>query len=209
MKANFSANIQGNVFGEGTSEQAKADVLFGKLGIQVKNYSSTQSRIEGNIHPWELTSYYDQNELFESGFFGLLANRFWIEFNGPSVEDIATDLNDALSAILNFDTLTDDLEDKISFYMIGGCYLVPASVILKHYTDIQKGNRSFIDITSKAKPQPEVSFEDKAYWEHNGTNWVPTEKNIKAFDNLLKHSISFRATFNYGNIPNLEQYRLW
>jgi hypothetical protein len=84
----------------------------------------------------ELTKYYDEDRLYDSGFFGILANRFWIEFEGIEVEDIAADLNDALSAILNFDVLTDDLDDKISFYMIGGRYLVPASVILSHYTEI-------------------------------------------------------------------------
>jgi hypothetical protein len=55
------------------------------LGIQVKNYSSPLRKIEGNIHPLELTKYYDENRLYDSGFFGILANRFWIEFNGIGV----------------------------------------------------------------------------------------------------------------------------
>jgi hypothetical protein len=52
------------------------------------------------------------------------------------VADIATDLNDAVAAILNFDVLDKHLDDKISFYMISGRYLVPASVILSHYAEI-------------------------------------------------------------------------
>ena len=209
MRATFSASIQGNVFAEGTSEQAKADIMFGKLGIQVKNYSSTQSRIEGNIHPYELSTYYDQSSLFESGFFGLLANRFWIEFNGPGLNDLAADLNEALAAILNFDVLEQELTDKISFYMISGCYLVPASVILKHYSEIQKDNKIFTSITSKQVPKSEKEFKIEEYWEASDSSFTPTEKNQKTFDNLLSHGISLRANFNYGNIPNLENYRLW
>jgi hypothetical protein len=26
---------------------------------------------------------------------------------------------------------------------------------------------------------------------------------------LLNHDISLRASFNYGNIPNLDDYKLW
>lgn len=210
MRSGFSATIQGNVFGEGTSEQAKADVVFGRLGIQVKNYSSPARSIEGNIHPLELTKYYDENRLYDSGFFGILANRFWIEFEGIEVEDIAADLNDALSAILNFDVLTDDLDDKISFYMIGGRYLVPASVILSHYAEIQNGNKKYITITSSTTPKKETEFDDDKYWHPKGEDdYEIKEANEKNFLRLINHDISLRASFNYGSIPNLEQYRLW
>ena len=210
MKQNFSATIQGNVFGEGTSEQAKADVLFGQLGIQVKNYSSPARKIEGNIHPMELTKYYNEERLYDSGFFGILANRFWIEFNGISVEEIALDLNDALSAILNFDVLTNHLDDKISFYMIGGKYLVPASEILIHYEKIQHNNKKYIDITSSSKPVTEEEISDEKYWKATGEDEYATkDANKSNLLKMLKHDISLRATFNYGNIPNLDSYALW
>lgn len=210
MKHSFSASIQGNVFSEGTSEQAKADVLFGELGIQVKNYSSPARSIEGNIHPIELGKYYDENKLYDSGFFGILANRYWIEFKGISTEDLAQDLNDAVGAILNFNTLTTGLEDKISFYMIGGKYLVPASVILSHYTNIQGDNRKYVEITSSVSPKNENEFKDETYWKPYGDDrYGETNANVQKFNNLLSHDISLRASFNYANIPNLEKYKLW
>jgi hypothetical protein len=52
--------------------------VFGNLGIQVKNYASPARKIEGNIHPLELKKYYDETKLYESGFFGILANRYWV-----------------------------------------------------------------------------------------------------------------------------------
>ena len=210
MRSNFSASIQGNVFGEGTSEQAKADVVFGQLGIQVKNYSSPARKIEGNIHPLELNKYYDENHLYDSGFFGILANRFWIEFEGIGIDEIATDLNDAVSAILNFDVLYKHLDDKISFYMIGGKYLVPASVILSYYADIQKGNQKYVEITSSTQPKNENEFDDELYWTPKGDNEYSRKKsNEQNMIKLLNHDISLRAQFNYGNIPNLEKYALW
>lgn len=210
MRNNFSASIQGNVFGEGTSEQAKADVVFGQLGIQVKNYSSPARKIEGNIHPLELNKYYDENRLYDSGFFGILANRYWIEFEGIGIDDIAADLNDAVSAILNFDVLYNRLDDKISFYMIGGKYLVPASVILSHYADIQKGNKKYVEVTSSAQPRNENEFNDELYWRPRGDDEYSREKtNEQNMLRLLNHDISLRAQFSYGNIPNLEKYALW
>ena len=210
MRKRFATSIQGNVFGEGTSEQAKADVVFGELGIQVKNYSSPARSIEGNIHPWELNKYYDEERLYDSGFFGILANRFWIEFSGIGIQDIAEDLNDAIAAILNFDVLDNHLDDKISFYMISGRYLVPASVILSHYADIQKGNTRYVEITSSARPKNEGEFDDEKYWKPKGESEFEREKiNETNLLRLLKHDISLRASFNYSNIPNLERYRLW
>jgi hypothetical protein len=102
------------------------------------------------------------------------------------------------------------LEDKISFYMIAGKYLVPASVILSHYEDIQKDNNKYIEITSSVKPKNENEFNDEQYWESKGEN----KYNVKDANNanllrLLNHDISLRASFSYGNIPNLEKYRLW
>lgn len=206
MKAKFSASISGNVFAEGTSEQAKADVLFGTLGIQVKNYASPSRPIEGNIHPYELRKYYNDEVLYDSGLFGMLANRHWINFDGVGLDEIAQDLENALSAILNFNSLDVGLDDKISFYMISGAYLVPASVILREFSTIREDQRVIID--SKQTPQDETAIDHHQYWTHNGNGWEKTEANTKRFENLLKRNITLRANFKYNRIPDLSLYKL-
>lgn len=207
MREKFNAAISGNVFTEGTSEQSKADVLFGVLGIQVKNYASPARPIEGNIHPYELTKYYSEERLYDSGFFGMLANRYWIQFNGPSLADIAVDLEGALSAILNFNSLDAGLEDKISFYMIAGSYLVPASVILSNFKDIRDSQTVIID-PENTSAEFESDISNNLYWEQIGDSSRRTKKNEEKFENLLKKSITLRANFKYNKIPDLVEYKI-
>lgn len=217
----FASRIQGNEFKEGTSEQAKADVLFGKLGIQVKNYVSTDFMISGNIHPWDLTRYYDKENLTNSGVFTILANKFASKSDVIDLNAITIDLENAVASILSFDSMEEHLNDSVSFYLIAGRYLVPASVIVAEFSGISGGKSRTGDQLGPITfndPSPAFQFNEdgkvseevrKKYWTKQGESWIPTTDNSNLFTSLLQKHISIRANFTPSKLPTLNQYALW
>lgn len=217
----FASRIQGNEFKEGTSEQAKADVLFGKLGIQVKNYVSTDFMVSGNIHPYDLTRYYSEKDLIESGVFTVLANKFASNSDIIDINTIIEDLENAVAAILSLDAMKEPIKDSNSFYMIAGRYLVPASVIVSEFSGIGGGKSRMGEMLGPITvtgPSPTFIFDKsnkvsdevrKIYWKEEDGFQTPTDENKNLFNQLIKKSVTLRANFTPSKLNNLDQYALW
>jgi hypothetical protein len=132
--------------------------------------------ISGNIHPYDLTRYYSEKDLIESGVFTVLANKFASNSDIIDLNIIIEDLENAVAAILSLDAMKEPIKDSNSFYMIAGRYLVPASVIVSEFSGIGGGKSRMgemlgpITITG---PSPVFTFDKsntvsdevrKTYW---------------------------------------------
>lgn len=219
VKGKLASSIQGNVFVQG-SEQAKADVLFGQLGIQVKNYASASYTVSGNIHPAVLEDYYGKSALTESGVFSMLVHGYGTENHGLDLTEIESELSGVIEKILSLDSMEKHQEDHISFYMIAGKYLVPASVIIDKFADIGGGkSRKGEDLSAFqiTGPSSKIFSYGERYTPKEISNkyWIPPEyqtatvENINTFESLLSRSITLRANFTPSNLNDLELYNLF
>jgi hypothetical protein len=136
--------------------------------------------------------------------------------------ELEADLRYALHAILSLSAATKVPKDKISFYMIAGRYLVPASVIVKNFTKVAGGKsrdgrdlRGF-EITG---PSPIFEFYDgqapdkivEQLWIREEDKYIePTEANKNLMKTMLEKSVALRAHFTPSKLDvDLAPYALW
>lgn len=227
-------NMQGTLsFMSG--EQGKTDVeIFSanktRWGAQIKNWdvNSKMSILKTNIHPDQFVDLVGTNPQTGLGrvnpddFLLFIANYFFnsdyaLE-NAAAYQNLEAFLANEMAALMSFSAERPNL-DTVTFYFIGGSYLVPASDILRAYSQRDLMPKIFgnISIDSKYEGHSESDFHAREnshdeenpplytkYWKRNletETGWEPTEINNKQeeFSNVI-HSISFRTYFDYKQI---------
>lgn len=207
-------------------ELGKQDVSFEDFGVQVKNYSISQTEtgaytrktIEVRQHPNELAQYFPDKQ----NFLGFMANYYFNEnvqqspYGNPrqTMDNVITKLQgEYLGELLRL--AVDDLgvTDTITFYEIGSRYLVPASALLCYYKETANSLKVFI----KDPPKPqytvgEVTKGENKYWRKavnaNGEIlWEPTNDNSKLYRGLISKDISFVTEMK--NEFDLRNYALY
>lgn len=126
-----------NIYGE----QNRADILYGSMGIQVKNYKEktiNNFNVAIKLHPLELLDRLAMNhigKLEENTIKNILAN---MAFN-EDIEDIAG-YKEGLIEILKYYmgstlnlNLTKEERDASNFWLVGGNMLIPGSEILRSF----------------------------------------------------------------------------
>lgn len=231
LKQSRVAKIVGNVYKKG--EQGKTDVeIFKTVGFQVKNLTSIEQDgqtklirdISTNIHPSKMSKYFDKET--STNFLNFLANFYFNTDYRAAMEGRMNQLEYRLSYWLaenmNIAILDSTVKDTVSFYIIGGKYLVPCSAILEASDEL--GLKSSIEITStyqghsdleyarhKTKPtkeNPNGTPLYQLYWTKETGTWRPQSENQKKeFDNLINSRISIRTHFNL--FKKIEDYALW
>lgn len=209
------------------NEQLRTDVaIFNKLGLQVKNVSEIMNNgkatllrdLKTTIHPKDFSSYLDNDE----NFLDFLANYYFnISYQGQVQNQfnlLQLQLGDYLGEIMNM-AMSDQLSDVVTFYMIGGKYFVPCSVILESAEQLDLKNS--IKITSSYAGKTDVGYrgeytETKAgkkqpafvkFWNKRRSGWYPTEKNYSEYNALISKGISIRTNFNL--LDNIENFSIF
>jgi hypothetical protein len=121
-------------------------------------------------------------------------------------------LREWLGEIMNM-AIDDAVGDTVTFYIIGGKYLVPCSAILNAAEKIGLNNSIQIKSSFKRKTNEEFSATDdgepeyKKYWTKENGHWQATDKNKETYKNLISSSISIQTNFNF--FEEIEGYALW
>ena len=222
---NFYVKIIGNIYKKG--EQLKSDVsILKSIGIQVKNYTfdgNTEAGkkirdIHSTIHPADFNKYFSENE-DSKDFLTFLANYY---FNTSYQADHKQDLQSLKEYLGNYLAELMSLAvseasngtNSVTFYIINGRYLVPASHIIQAGSDSEEQLKKSIEITSGWKGLSDEDFNELTYtkiddekgpewlnyWFKVNNVWFATEKNKKDFDILITKFISIRTTFNPENL---------
>lgn len=206
-------------------EQLRRDITILKdIGIQVKNYDpQNKLDISTTVYAGEL----QKSGAFSVGgldsMFHFIANYYFnrsYAIQNASLKNELTDqvLPSYFAQIANLDLGEVIRRDTVSFYLISGRYLVPAS----HIANAVYKNTLYapISITSsydESKTDQEYNqWHNKKstppayldFWENNNGNWEPTQKNLETYNNLLSKQISFRSKFSRENFT-VENYKLW
>ena len=230
MTAPAMAMIQGNVYHNG--EQGKTDVqIFDSLGIQVKNMNVIESNgklsllrdLETNIHPSKFAQYLEHNTA--THFLDFISNYYfntsYQESMGARMNQLRYRLSYWLTELMNMAIIDSSVSDTISFYMIGGKYLVPCSVLLEASKELELTNHISIESTyqgyddngyARHSTRPEKDGESgkklySLYWQKDEGGWQPTGKNKEEYYNLINKRISIKTHFNL--LDEIEKYALW
>ena len=205
--------------------QLRRDITILKdVGIQVKNYDP-QNKLE-------LSTTVYAGELQKSGAFSIggldsmfrfIANYYFnrsYSIQNASLKNELTDqiLPSYFAQIANLDLGEVIRKDTVSFYLISGKYLVPASHIAKAvYQNTLYAPISITSSYNESKTDQEYNqWHGKKeiepaylqFWEKDRGEWEPTQHNINTYNNLLSKQISFRSNFSRENFT-VEQYKLW
>ena len=222
---NAFASIIGNSYKN--KEQLRTDVaVFDKLGLQVKNVSQIWSDnkatllrdLTTTIHPQDFASYLDNQE----SFLDFLANYYFnISYQGQvqdQFELLHLQLGEYLGEIMNM-AMSDQLSDVVTFYMIGGKYLVPCSAILESAEQLNL--KESIKITSSYTGKTDFGYRGEyteskngkkqpsfvKFWHWRRSGWYSTEKNQSEYDYLISKGISIRTNFNL--LENIEKFSIF
>ena len=223
------SQILGNVYTKG--EQGKTDVeIFEGLGIQVKNVTVLESNekasllrdLKTNIHPSKFAQYMEGETSVH--LLDFLANYYFNTSYQSAMEarmnQVRYGLSNWLIEIMNMAMADSAVKDTVSFYMIGGKYLVPCSVIIEAGKELKLANS--IEITSAYQGRSDIEYarhttkpgkngEQKhlfeLYWLKESGTWQPTDENEKEYRNLVEKAISIRTHFNLLN--EIQRYALW
>lgn len=225
--------IQGNIYRGG--EQGKTDVqIFRSIGLQVKNVSTIMRDgrmslirdLETNIHPDKFAKYLDQQ--YQSTFLDFLANYFfnkdYQEAMLQRMQSLQNVLQYWLIEIMNMAMADASVDDTVSFYLIGGKYLVPCSVLIENAEELKL--KENIDITSRYDALYDWEYRTAIseetgenlylqYWQplsgetgkRGGKKWKYTQENEKEYQNLIGSRISIRTHFNL--FEKIQDYALW
>lgn len=186
----------------------KQDVkVFDTFGIQVKNYSIgqtetgvfTRKAIDVKQHPNELGEYFENAQSFT----GFLANYFFNSNIVTHYMDKIYDLEEMLASDYTAELLrlaVSDVPDTICFYNIGQQFFVPASKILRFYTEQAQTVSVHISGGAGEKWTGGVSRGPNDYWEKVDGRWAPTKHNKSVFDAYVSKHISIQATMTRLNI---------
>lgn len=188
-------------------EQARRDVtILGDVGIQVKNYDPQNSiEISTTVHPSEL----QKEEVFAreniNSLFRFLANYYfnlsYVIENGTKKNQLTDEILPAYFAqIANLDLGEIFRRDTVSFYLIEGRYLVPASHIAEqvYYNQLYAPitiTSSFRDMETDQGFNKGVEKKYAPYWDRSSGEWEPTDYNKATYQNLLSKDISIRTNF--------------
>lgn len=223
-----SVKIVGSIVNK-YGEKGKQDVqLFNEFGIQVKNYNivnSKHSDIATNIHPGKLAQSIEAsgNVQYAQDLTTFLANYYfhpvYQKVNKDSTfKELEASLDFYLAEIMSFD-LGKQIDDTISFYVIGGRHLVPGSEILQSLIDnMTDGKAGRISITSGytmekvSKTDEQLMAKHRHYWKESSSynpsepdrpeNWETRPANSDLYDKLINSQISIRNNFNYKRLIN-------
>lgn len=207
------AKIAGDEMINGT--QGKVDVsLLRKYGIQVKNYdlmiremglASTNIATGTNLGTF---SEYLPNLAQGEDLRVFFANYY---FNKSFAEQRAEDYQRAINNIGQYAyglyslALNDSLvEDKVSFYLVGGQFLIPASDIIaafdrdKQGPRVRKPNIAIKGIPSLTDKEFEEQGLEHVYWKQaSNLSYYPTETNTTQYKNLLYRNITIKSHIDY------------
>lgn len=231
MSAPAIAMIQGNIYRKG--EQGKTDVqIFESLGIQVKNMNTIEQNgkltllrdLETNIHPDKFAKYLDNYTA--THFLDFLANYYfnlsYQEAMQARINQLKYRLSYWLVELMNMAIVDSAVGDTVSFYMVGGHYLIPCSALLEASKELGLANNISIESTYRGfddtgyarhstKPKADGSGSTSLYslyWRKDENNeWQPTGQNIGEYHNLIGKRISIRTHFNL--MDEIERYALW
>ena len=223
---NFTRGLISNTLGN--TEQAKSDVTLLKMigadiesfdiNAQVKNINiySTE-KINGNIHLNNFSKSVDT-----TSFEGFLANYF---FNTDYQHEHETAfhvlencLEDYFAEIMNL-AVSDALEDKVTFYYIGGGFLIPGSSILsksfvKSYVEITSDYKGMSNEEYMSSSRPRGKKEDDyasqpflRWWKPVGYH-IFKERETNTISELFSH-ITIRTGFFHGGKDGLAQFSLF
>lgn len=231
MPSGFSALISNTL----KASQDKVDVTFKtaleSFGVQVKNYGANSSHSSFDIKttPLRLTEYSSFSKLGgnTTDFLTFVANYYFNNTyranHAGGYDEIIAVLPTLFAEIANLGT--EDLNDRVSFYQIGGNFFIPASAILSAYysndsaTALQTGSFSMSGPNGKGSDESfhtERWAQDSSlpaaaeYFEFHGTgNFIARKTNEALYSSLVSQKISIRGSFNYKSIPNLSSYSLF
>jgi hypothetical protein len=117
--------------------------------------------------------------------------------------------------------IIDSEKDTVSFYVIGGQYMVPCSALLRaskelgleHNIEITSSYKGFSDLEyarHSTKPDKGGKGSKKLYslyWTKEQNGWQHTDKNEEEFENLINSRIAIRTHFNL--LKDIKNYALW
>ena len=210
---NSIATIVGNLPARG-SEQGKADLsIYEMLGVQVKNWNEfMQHNIETNIHPIAFAETMSDGDAFLQFIANIYFNTSYAAGRKQDLDSLEVELEQRVRELQNLD-MVKGLKDKVSFYLIQGRYLVPASELLSLMLDengILPPESIWIDSKYKGKSDTEykkLTKEGKnVWWKKEQGRWEPDDQNKKEFDNLVSKSISIRTKMDLSG--KLERYNI-
>lgn len=207
-------------------EQNKSDVeLLKGIGAQVKNINLyATNKIESNIHLNNLSAATAGTpfSIDVSSFEGFLANYFFNTDYQSSVqgsfEQLETILGGYFAEIMNL-AINDAVDDKVTFYFIGGGYLVPGSHILNqnHFervkVSITSGYKGMSDeeYMSRNRPRGRKNQPFLNWWQNDSSaeyGFSATDKNSETFANIIS-KISISTGFFHGGAGGLGRYSIF
>lgn len=217
---NAYAEIKGNTRLESTitKEQARTDVqIFEGMGIQVKNFVTIEREINGKtqtqflqdihtrIHPDKLAKSFPSQT--QDNFLSFMANFYFNkdfeQANFRNMIELRYALESWIGSIMNM-AVSDAVEDTVTFYMIGGKYFVPCSIILaaSQRIGVQQSLKIYSAFEGKSDKEFARSEENKSplyslYWERDKGGWKYTSENENLSKNLINSRISIQTRFNF------------
>lgn len=223
------SQIMGNVYRRG--EQGKTDVqIFKSLGIQVKNVSVIENNgqlsllrdLKTTIHPSKFAKHLEEPSA--TYFLDFLANYYFNTSYQDAMEGRMNQLRYRLSywliEVMNMAMADVAVGDTVSFYMIGGKYLVPCSRLIEAGKELKLANS--IEITSSYKGHDDTGYARhgtkptknssrtslyELYWTKDEDAWAPTGENYSTYHRLIDKDISIRTHFNL--FDEIEKYAIW
>lgn len=218
--ANAYAEIKGNTRLESTitKEQARTDVqIFEGMGIQVKNFVTIEKEVNGKkqtqflqdihtrIHPDKLAKTFPSQA--QDNFLSFMANFYFNkDFEQASFRnmiELRYALESWIGSIMNM-AISDAVEDTVTFYMIGGKYFVPCSVILEasQRIGVQQSLKIYSAFEGKSDKDFARNEENKdplysLYWTRDEDGWTYTDENVNLSKNLINSRISIQTRFNF------------
>lgn len=209
------AKIAGDEMKHGV--QGKIDVeLLGKYGIQVKNYDlalrETLGRatvISTGTNAGRFSEYLDpkQGEDFRLFFANYYFNKSFADQRKEDFSLAVQNIGEYAYGLYSL-AMSDSLEDdRVSFYLVGGKFLIPASDIIAAFRKNKKGSsirRPDIAIRGINRLTDE-EFEERGleplYWKQSSNvSYYPTELNEQQYENLLYRNINISSHINYMEI---------
>lgn len=200
------ATIVGNLPAQG-SELGKADLSLALdeiVGVQVKNWNEfMQQEIGTTIHPIEFAKTMEDGDDFLQFIANIFFNTTYRVGRESDYKLLEQELSQRIQELQNQDVV-EGLSDKVSFYLIEGKYLVPASHLLRLMANANGSYASdIISISSKYKGMSDLEYREltregqNKWWIRDANGfWEPTKENEKTFKNLVGKDISLRTKMN-------------
>lgn len=208
---NNISNTAAKILGDTSSKGGLADVgVFNNFGIQVKNFSMnrTNQMIDSTISAGDFSKYIEAQSMAKD-FRIFLANYFFNSDFQTRREAEYSSLSEEISklqyALMSLSVAEED--QGVSFYLISGKFLVPASRILTAFQQdsalfSSSGQPVYGKVIAKSDKEYEEGDLFKKYWENHveTSSFSPTPYNAEAYKNLVYSNIHIKSSFNYQKI---------